>query len=307
MNGRIVLISIGFAAMTCSACADSANLADMLPARMRGWTAAGPDGVYTADTLYDYIDGAAEVYRSFNVRKVVGRRYVKEGSPEIIVDVFDMGSSEDAYGAYHHDIRDGEDVGIGQESEFMDGNLAFWKERYFVSIVPFDETAEVNRTVSGIAAAIAAAIPKEGRKPAIVGLLPETGLQRHHLHYFHNHLCLNIHYYLGDKDLLNLGRETEGVIARYKQVPYAKHYVVMVVRYPSVKKAKEAYKKFVAGHLPDATEDGIAQTGDGKWAGVHLAENLVIGVFDAPAKTTVEQVIKDVIRRKDTKITKKPE
>jgi len=302
---QFIAIGIGSVTMTLSASANGPNLADMLPAEIRGWTSGGPDGVYSADTLYDYIDGSAEVYRSFNVRTVVARRYVKDGAPDIIVDLFDMGSSRDAYGAYHHDIRDGPDVGIGRESEHVKGGLSFWKDRYFVSIMAIEETDESKRAMLETGTRIAGTITRDGKKPDILELVPETGLVRKHLHYFHDHICLNVYYYLADKNLLGLGRDTEGVIARYKPGTDASQYVVLLIRYPSAKKARAAYKQFLAGYLPDADAHGVARTENGKWTAVRLADNLIIGVFDAPSKPAVEQVIKDVLHHKDAKDTKK--
>ena len=71
---------------------------------------AGKESPVTADTLFDFIDGGAEVYRSFNVQRVVSRRYGRTGAPDLMADLFDMGSSRDAFGAYHHDIRDGKEL-----------------------------------------------------------------------------------------------------------------------------------------------------------------------------------------------------
>jgi len=290
VTSQTVIITVGLATMAVIATADSPDLADMLPAELHGWKPGGPDGVYTAETLYDYIDGSAEVYRSFNVQTAVGRTYVKEGAPSIIVDLFDMGSSEDAYGAYHHDIREGSKAGIGQESELLAGSLSFWKDRYFVSIIPFDETDESKQAVLGLGTSIAAAIPKESAGPDIVDLLPEQGLLEQHIHYFHNHLCLNIYYYIADRDLLDLGRDTDGIIARYAMADDASRYVLLIVRYPSNRKARKAYKKFLAGYLPDADDDGTAQIEDGKWVGVRVVDNSVICVFDAPTRATIVEV-----------------
>ena len=39
----------------------------------------------------------------------MARRFHKDGKPDIVVDAFDMGSSEDAFGVFTHDL-DGEDA-----------------------------------------------------------------------------------------------------------------------------------------------------------------------------------------------------
>ena len=279
------------------------DLANMLPAEVRGWKPEGPDGVYNAETLYGYINGAAEVYRSLNVRAVLARRYVKDGAPEIIVDVFDMGSFKDAFGAYHHDMREGPEVDIGRGSEFMDGSLSFWKGCYFVSIMPFDETEDVKLAVLDLGKTIAGSIVDPGAEPDLVKLLPQKGRLTHQIHYFHDHLLLNIYYFLAEENLLHLDRETEGILARYKpESPKAasvdsSSFVVLLIRYPSPAKAQKAYKSFLKGYLPDADVEGMVQTENSKWSGVQLKGNLIIGVFDARSKAEILELTEKVEKR----------
>ena len=80
------------------------------------------DQTFDAETIFGYIDGAGEVYRSYNMKFLVSRRFHKDGKPDIVVDLFDMGSPEDAFGVFTHDL-DGEDAGIGQGSNYKAGLL----------------------------------------------------------------------------------------------------------------------------------------------------------------------------------------
>lgn len=271
-----------------------------LPAEVSGWRPAGPDRTYDANNLFDYIDGSAEVYRAFNVRRVLARHYVREGEPDIIADLFDMGSPADAFGAYHHDMREGEDIGIGQESEEMKGALAFWKGNYFVSLTAFDHTAAGRDAMRRLGRAVADAIPEAGAPPDIVQALPEAGMLRNHLHYFHGHLCLNIYYFLADGNPLNLDKTTEGVVARYAPPSSgaggasATPHVVMVIRYPDADKARAAHLSFRRAYMPDADESGGVETENGTWAGTRLAGNYLIGVFDAPTRGHLQTVLREV-------------
>ncbi len=298
----LLLCAMGGALMAATGCAHS-SISIGLPPEVYGWTPEGPDERYDAATLYDYIDGGAEVYRGFNVRQVLARRYVKKGAPEIITDVFDMGSSEDAFGAYHHDMREGQDVGIGQESEYMEGCLSFWKDRYFVSIIAFDETEASQRAVLELGKTIAEAIPKEGPPPGVIEFLPRNRLLTKHVHYFHTHSCLNRHYFLAEDNILNLDNKTQGVLAQCRPVAAADSgtddspYVLLLIRYRSKAAARTAHARFLSGYLPDADAQGMVQTENGKWAGGVLEGDIFIGVFDAPSKTELQRVMRDVTRK----------
>ena len=107
----------------------------LFPADVDGWKPAAPEESYAAETLHQYIDGAAEVYLALGVTGARAMKYARPDRPEIIADVFEMGTSAGAYGAFHHDVRNGANAGIGAEADQDGGALAFWKGRHFVSVI----------------------------------------------------------------------------------------------------------------------------------------------------------------------------
>jgi hypothetical protein len=211
---------------------------ELLPADVLGYRGDGADESVDRDGLFSLIDGGAEAYRALNVRRVAERRYVKAGAADIVVDVFDMGSSADAYGAYHHSMREGPSASVGQESELLGHNLAFWRGQYFVSVVPLAASAEADRAVQAIGAAVAARIPAAGEPPALVRRLPAEGLVRSQVHYFHDAGLLRTRAAFADPDALGLGADTEGVLARYHLGGAAS--ALVLVRYPSDERARRA-------------------------------------------------------------------
>jgi hypothetical protein len=61
---------------------DEANeVSRYLPEEMNGWRAEGKDEAYNPETIFDYIDGAGEAYRSYNFQSLLARRYLKRGQP----------------------------------------------------------------------------------------------------------------------------------------------------------------------------------------------------------------------------------
>lgn len=298
--GFLAWVALGAMTVASGTPANPGNLADLLPAETEGFKPSGPDGIYNFDNLFKLIDGGAEVYRALNVRTVLDRRYVKKGAPDIIVDVFDMGSSQDAFGAYHFDIREEKDARIGQESEYAGGALYFWKDRYFVSVIALDETEESTRAVLALGRAIAAAIPRKGTPPKLVERLPSTGLIPAQVHYFHDWVSLNRRYTLGEENLLELDRKTEGVLARYRCGPQSagekrsRSCVLVLIDYPSRQKAEQAHGRFLGKRLADADEQGVARTGDNMWAGSRQVGTLFVGVFDAPTRAEVLRLMDEV-------------
>jgi len=242
------------------------DLSGLLPAEVNGWRPKGKDQYFDRDSLFSLINGGAEVYRALNVKKVVDRRYRNPEGPDIIVDVFDMGSDSDAYGAFHIDIREEKDVGVGHESEFQGGSLYFWKDRYFVSVVALKQTRESKQAVIAFGKAIAKKIPRKGKKPGLVGHLPQKGIVKSQVHYFHDWEGLNRLHFIAKENLLGLSKDTEGLLARLRPAG-----ALVLIRYPHKKDAELAYKRF-SGTFKD------------EFSAARVSRSLLAIVFSAGSK-----------------------
>jgi hypothetical protein len=271
-------------------------LGNLLPQEINGWEAKEKDRLYDPQTIFDYIDGAGEVYRSYNFRLLLARRFSKSGQPDIVADLFEMASSKDAFGVFTHDLE-GEDAGVGRGSTYKGGLLSFWKGRFFVSLYAEEETKDAKDALFALGDKVASSIEEEGEKPDIVALLPEEALVEKSVHYFHNHLILNYHFYVSDENILLLDQETEAALGTYKE-DNEKSYL-LVVHYLDTSKASQAFQNFLKIYMPDAKEMGLVQTEDGKWTAARLKKDILVVLFNGPsanyAKGLLEQVIKKII------------
>jgi hypothetical protein len=279
----------------------------LFPADVDGWKPAAREEAYTAATLHRYIDGAAEVYLALGVVGVQALRYAREGHPEIIADVFEMGTSKGAYGAFHHDVRNGSTAGIGVESDQDGGALAFWKGRHFVSVIAVGEGPGVPEAVAALGRRIAAALPDGAGPPEIAARLPEMGLDRSRVHYVTNHALLNRHFFVADKDLFGFGPGVEGIVAAYRVVGAGNArgagdeaglraagdggapYRVLLVSYPGPaggEAARAALSRFRAAFLAEAGPDGILRLENGRWTAARAIGPFLAVVLDAPSHET---------------------
>ncbi|MBI5527494.1 MAG: hypothetical protein HY897_14260 [Deltaproteobacteria bacterium] len=277
------------------------ELAALLPAQVDGWKAAEPDEHATYDTLFRLIDGGAEVYRSLNVSRVISRRYVKPGAADIVADIYDMGSAEDAYGAFHFDVRDGGSAGIGRESEWEKTNLFFWKDRFFVSVAAMAPGPAAEKAVLAVGTAVAAAIPRDGVLPELVRSLPEDGLLRSQIHYFHDWPLLKRHYAFADENLLKLDKTTRGVLARYKNPaangkPAGVELITLIqIRYATPDAARQALAAYRAKVMPGAGERGLRGSENGRWFAARAHADRVVIVFDAPTEKEALRRISQIL------------
>jgi len=267
--------------------------ASLVPREILGWKAL-EDQTFDPKTIFNYIDGGGEVYRAYNFKSLLARRFEREGKSALIVDFFDMGSSSDAFGVFTHDLE-GENMGIGQGSTYKGGLLSFWEGRFFVSVYAEEETEETKEAVMALGQEIASAIPEQGEKPALLSLLPAKNLDEKNIHYFHNHLILNYHFYVSNENILLLDQQTEAALALYREK--GERINLLLIRYPEAKKAEQAYQSFTQAYMPDAKEPGRVKTEDNKWTAAKIKSNLLAVVFNAPSEALAEEMIRNVVRK----------
>lgn len=267
------------------------SLATLLPKQVGAWTADSRDAIYDRNSIFDYIDGAGEVYLAYDMQGCLSRRYVSAGDTNIVLDIFGMGSSEDAFGVFTHD-RDGEPVDIGQGALYRPGWLSFWKGRFFVSIYLEEETPAARAAVFQLGKAVNSLIHERGPKPKILLDLPPSGLAAASIRFFHHHTLLNYHYYLADENILHLGPETDVVLASYRRE--GKNALLLLVLYGDSGRAKEACGQFLAHYLPEAKVEEAIQLEDGKWSAAALKDNILAVVLESDSQAISVELLSEV-------------
>ncbi len=267
------------------------NLKTFIPKEINGWKTFGEDKFYDQKTIFDYIDGSGEVYCSYNFKILLVREFRKTGQPPLIVDFFDMGTSEDAFGVFSHDYEN-QDLGIGQGSFSLSGSLSFWKGRYFVSIWAEEETEEVKSIIFKLAKSISETIPEKGILPELIKYFPSKNLNSKNIRYFHNHFSLNYHYFLAENNILHLNQNTEAALGEY-QLSDSKSFILLI-KYSSEEEAKKAVKSFMTNYLPEAENEHTVQIENKKWISFGRVNNKVYILFDFPDKNMATHFSREI-------------
>ncbi len=263
-----------------------------LPDRILEWEAVGKDVFYDRGTLFDYMNGGAEVYLAFDFRRVLVRKFRRQDGEEMTLDIYEMGSAPEAFGVFSCD-REDEEAGIGQESEYGFGLLRFWKGSHFVTVMTGAEGEEVDRAVLELGREVEKLLGPEGPEPEILKILPQAGLRKNRTSYFHSNINLNNRFYIAPENVLNLGRETECVFAEYG--PTEEEPInLLVVRYADENDAQAAHRSFIANIMPGAVETGIIRAENQKWTHARVARNIVAVVFDAPTEKTAREFLSKI-------------
>jgi len=262
-----------------------------LPAEAGGWRWDGKETKYNSRTLFDYMDGAAELYLAYGFQNLTVHRFEKSNQPAVTVELYEMASSEDAYGVFSFERQD-EAIGIGQGSEFGGGLLRFWKGKYFVSIYADGEGVEVESAILKMGRALANSIPAPGLEPKLVGFIPgkDLGLVDKSVRYLKSHVLLNQRFFIAHQNILNLNRKTGAVLAQY--IRDKQKTQLLLIRYPNLKEAGDAYQSFMKAYLPDARGKDRLETEDRRWTFVRQRNEFILIVFGAPTADDAEALLK---------------
>jgi hypothetical protein len=259
----------------------------ILPDKIDRWNKVEPPETYTPQTLSTYIDGGAELYLSYNFKGSLAVKYRDASENEIAVDIFDMGSSYDAFGVFAH-TRETNAKDFGQGSEYAAGLLTFWKGRFYVSILAYPETPASKSAVTVLGRTIDGAIKEEGSVPPLLALLPQENLQPETVRYFHHDIWLNSFSFVSNENVLNIGADTPAALAKYR-TPGSSLFLLLV-QYPDAARAEAAARQFDEKIL-GGTKEGIGQMEGGRWSGLMRRGRLVGIVLKAPDAASIRDTL----------------
>ena len=255
----------------------------LLPESISDWVREDPTTTYDRETIFDYINGAGEVYRSYAFSQVVVARYQRPGIDAFTVELFDMGNAEDAYGVFSY-AREQEELGIGAGFERRGSILCFWQDRYYVCVAAEERADDTGALLEEIARGVSQQLPAPGTPPPLVGVLPSEGLIPYSDRLFHLHQTLNYNYYLVRENVLNLSPDTDALMARYQ--PGSTY--LLVINYPNEGAAADALSSFRSLILPDAGSTETVEREEGKFTTSAQQDRFVVVVLDAASTEAAE-------------------
>lgn len=149
-------------------------IAQPLPAQA---AAQGAPEFYTPTTLYQYMDGAADVFLLYDFRTLAHKEF-QAGKVDVTVDVFDMGTAQDAFGIYSAERSPKyEFVTIGAEGYRNEGIVNFLQDRYYVKLAAFGDGAD--GVLGQFAKVLSDRIGGSRTMPALIASLPAANRKPH--------------------------------------------------------------------------------------------------------------------------------
>lgn len=148
---------------------------DYLPGEkdLPGWVQEEKPTTFTQDTIWDLMDGGAEVYVEYGVVGAVSVRYKHSSKGSVLVEIYAMKDTGAAYGVYSLNSRlKGDQVQIGDEALQTNYFVLLRKGTHFITLTALSDPTSTMPACLELARLIADRIPAVAGKPALLSRLP---------------------------------------------------------------------------------------------------------------------------------------
>ena len=146
---------------------------------MSGWKSSGEVQTFTPKTLYEYIDGAADLYLSYDFQELRVAEYLNERKASVIVEIYRHQTPADAFGIYSRErLPDADVIETGAQGYIEENVLNFVTESYYVKINSFKTGKEDREILLTFAKRVAESLGEKGWLPSLLSSFPPEGKKR---------------------------------------------------------------------------------------------------------------------------------
>jgi hypothetical protein len=145
---------------------------------LQGYKTVTDYPVYTTENLWDFIDGAAETYISYNFENLHVAEY-KKGKNVIKLEIYRHKDNIQAFGIYSSERSPGFNyINIGAQGYKIDGSLNFFKGKYYVKMRTYSKSEKTLQSLGTLALKVADMLPGESLMPKALSEFPEEGKKK---------------------------------------------------------------------------------------------------------------------------------
>ena len=215
------------------------------------WVQSRAPSTYQGETLYRDRPVAPDLYHAYGFQRQAEVEYQsrKFGSePLILLEIFDMGTAENAFGIYSFNTYpQAETVWVGSKALLSGGYLRFAKGKYFVEIEGYEFATGIREGIVALAKAISLQIQEPPTKVPLFALLPRANRIGGSEKLFRSHWTLSQIYSGLPLNLPQLTGFPLGVSASYRDndaADWVNARVVFIVRFPDAATADAAWTRY---------------------------------------------------------------
>ena len=293
-----------------------------LPKTVGVWQRPDLPRVINSKNIFEYMNGAGELYLGYRFRHLEVFVYTSADQNNILVELYFMETSDDAFGLLSLDWGgepvsfDGPSIAALNKSFtsssralYGAGLLRSWSDKIYARVMAERETPASKEAVIALGKAISATT-RNPAEPKLVKTLPlKIGsawkLRIDRLSFFRSHLVLNSIYYLSHENILDLNLSTEAVIAPYEHISDSgdpKRSQFLLLQYENPERARKALNHFHDTYLPEhkkeisvnsaAKSPSFFNLEDG-WLAYKMLGKYIAIVFESPDQESAGAIIQN--------------
>jgi hypothetical protein len=291
-----------------------------LPRAIGEYTLSDSVGKINSQNIFEYMDGAGELYLGYQFDHLDVYEYTAEEQNSILVELYLMKSSDDAFGLLsldwggesinlvdHPDAETTSSIAPARRALYGAGLLRLWSDNIYARVMAYQVTPASEEAVFAIGRAIAANRSNPSQ-PRLLKIFPnpansELTLMKDRIRYFRSYLVLNSFYYLSHQNILNLDIATEAVAAPYERATSTgdrKRVQFLFVKYADAEQAEQALNHFLDTFLLEQRKNIVPENSqyfskiEAGWVGYYKTGRYVALVFDCPDQETGQIIFNQI-------------
>jgi hypothetical protein len=144
-----------------------------------GWRQSGELQTFQPENLFDYIDGAADLYLSYDFQELKVAEYRNEKKASVIVEVYRHRTPTHAFGIYSQErLANANFIDVGTQGYIETNVLNFLVGPYYVKINSYNTGAEDQDILLTFAKKVSENLGEKGSLPSILSSFPEEGKKK---------------------------------------------------------------------------------------------------------------------------------
>ncbi len=148
----------------------------LLP-ELSNWSMTEDPSTYFPETLFEFINGAAEIYLAYDFKELTVTQYGQKGSTaSMAVEIYEMSNETNAFGIYGAErFPDNNFVPIGIQGYVDEGMLNYLIGKYYVKLLCFEGSNRSGEYLDLFAKAIAERTQGQTTFPTLLSHFPKEG------------------------------------------------------------------------------------------------------------------------------------
>jgi len=144
-----------------------------------GWRQSGEIQAFKPETLFEYINGGADLYLAYDFQELMVGEYSNEKKASVTVEIYHHKTPTDAFGIYSQErLPDANFLDIGVQAYIETNVLNFLAGPYYVKMSSFNTGSDDREILITFAQKVSAALGEKGALPSILSSFPEEGKKK---------------------------------------------------------------------------------------------------------------------------------